>query len=228
MEWIQDDGLRDWLSDQLDTARNVVLISPFITSGGLDIIRDRLQPRLKKGRKWTSLTIVTCLDPMSVVMKSLDIEELIKIHSLSEDGRRTVTVHDCPNLHAKVFLMDDVSAVVGSGNLTQSGTSGGNREVGVKTTNKADILDLRNRIAPLIGSRQVSVPELAHFKSIVEANFAHVTKALEKVGCSGWGKLEVIPGEKDGYFKALRSILLTFRQPEFPAAGVVCPLIRDT
>lgn len=86
-----------------------VLVSPFLT---MPIARELKRLHRESRADWT---LITRLDPHAVAARVLSTNAVI---DLIEDG---VHVHDLPGLHAKVFLVDDDFAVVGSANLTGPG-----------------------------------------------------------------------------------------------------------
>ncbi len=138
MEFFSSAETGQWLSKKLKGTSDLTLwlVSPFITSRGLEPVHVALRNEKRK----LSLRVVTKLDPLAVSMGFLDAEGL---RDLCKDPR--VIVYDCPNLHAKVFLAEGKDAVLGSSNLTGAGL-GINQELGVRVSSKQDACALLGRV----------------------------------------------------------------------------------
>jgi hypothetical protein len=117
-------GIRDELVNAVAmSSRRVELASPFLSAPVADSLALALlsstAPRVR---------LLTCLDPRAVAVGALSLEGIASMM------RAGVEVRTLSDLHAKVILVDDALAVVGSGNLTGKGLGGGpgdNVELGV-------------------------------------------------------------------------------------------------
>jgi len=203
MDWVEDAALGTWLTALLPACHDLYLASPYITNGGLQ----PLLKELRRPRRRLSVTILTCLDPMAVLTGALDLEALATLLSLSCDSHPVCLIH-VPGLHAKVFIVDERAAVVGSGNLTRSGTQGLNVELGVRVTARADVRAVTQKFQHWSAGRPpLTVGDLDRFGRLVENNFGGIRRALSALT---WGRLEVFPGAEgtdDDYFYAMISVL---------------------
>jgi len=203
MDWVEDSALGTWLEKLLPTCHELYLASPYITDGGIQ----PLLTELYRPRRRLSVTILTCLDPMAVLTGALKLEALIKLLSHSNDIHPVRLIH-VPRLHAKVFILDERAAVVGSGNLTRAGTQGLNVELGIRVTARADVRAVTQKFQHWSAGRpSLTVDDLDRFKRLVENNFGGISRALSALT---WGRLEVFPsvnGDDDSYFSTMISVL---------------------
>ena len=102
--------------------KRAVLVAPFITEEPLFRLAERLNlssvPRIE---------IITAITPKSTLQRAID---LSAIASLCRQFP-TVTVRSVRELHAKVYIADDHTAIVTSGNLT-AGSLQSNLEYGIE------------------------------------------------------------------------------------------------
>ena len=203
MEWVEDAALGTWLAELLPTCHDLYLASPYITVGGLQ----PLLTELRRPRRRLSVTVLTCLDPMAVLTGALDLGALTTLLGLSSDTH-PVRLSHVPGLHAKVFIVDERNAVVGSGNLTRSGTQGLNVELGVRVTTRTEVRAVTQKFQHWSAGRPpLTADDLNRFVLLVENNFGGIRRALSALT---WGRLEVFPGadgNDDDYFYAMISVL---------------------
>lgn len=126
---------RNWRSDLskllLEAEAEVFISSPFITSYGVNFVKENIAPSLfHHGR----FTILTDLSPGSVSQGSIDPGAIL---SLAKEVHHFKLFH-LPRLHAKVYVCDARSAIITSGNLTSGGLVS-NLEYGVCLTNASTV-----------------------------------------------------------------------------------------
>ena len=130
---------RDGLSELLQAAHSDVLISsPFVTQRGVSFLREYLPSSFKaEGR----LAFLTDLSARNVVQRATDPEALQDLAGTAAE----ITLYHLPRLHAKVYLADDSSAIITSGNLTEGGLRL-NYEYGVSVVDAAAVVHVRKDI----------------------------------------------------------------------------------
>jgi hypothetical protein len=133
-------GWRSHLGELIGSARrDLVIAAPFITQGGVDIVRSRLTNELKTQGK---INILICLDVISIGQGTCD---PLAIKSLL-DGVGSSALTYVPRLHAKVYISDDRAAIISSGNLTQGGLVT-NFEYGVAFDEPTIVEQVRNDLS---------------------------------------------------------------------------------
>lgn len=130
---------RDGLSKLLRAARSDVLISsPFVTWRGVSFLREHLPSSFEtEGR----LTILTDLSSHNVVQRATDPKALQDLAGTAAK----ITLYHLPRLHAKVYLADESTAIITSGNLTEGGLRL-NFEYGVSVVDAAAVAQVRSDI----------------------------------------------------------------------------------
>jgi hypothetical protein len=130
---------RDSLSELLQAARSDVLIaSPFVTQRGVSFLSEHLPSSFKaEGR----LAFLTDLSARNVVQRATDPEALQDLAGTAAE----ITLYHLPRLHAKVYLADDCSAIITSGNLTEGGLRL-NFEYGVSVADATAVVQIRKDI----------------------------------------------------------------------------------
>ena len=120
---IRDRWIRHF-EDAIPLAQKIQIISPFITQG---IVNDILS-----GFNGEGIEVITRfnLNDFRLGVSSLDALELLLSYGASIQGIR--------NLHSKVYIFDDSTAIVTSANLTSSAFFN-NYEFGVKVTDNAHV-----------------------------------------------------------------------------------------
>lgn len=126
---------RDWkthLADSIASAESEIFISsPYITSPGAKFVTDKLPKRV---RTHGGISFLTNLSPQNVAQGATDPNAL---RMLGQAVAHFKLWH-LPNLHAKVYVVDDKCALVTSGNLTAGGLKR-NYEYGVRITDAATV-----------------------------------------------------------------------------------------
>jgi hypothetical protein len=101
-----------WKADFLDlvhqSKKSIKITSPFVKN---DICAEMISAKASSSR----IELITSFKLMSIHSGSLDISALESI--LDDNG----IVKNFPKLHSKIYLFDDVKAIVTSGNLTYGG-----------------------------------------------------------------------------------------------------------
>ena len=104
---------RAWRAELADLAsvaeRSVLVAAPYIKYEEAVWFCQQLRPGIE-------ITTLTNIDPDAVSSSTLDIAALHHLAEASPSARLIAL----PNLHAKVFIADDKSAIVTSGNLTRA------------------------------------------------------------------------------------------------------------
>lgn len=103
---------------------DLLLVSPFIKSGQIGEVLNRLGE--SDVLSTIRASIVTDLKPDNILTGSLDVESLLAFTETIPNSKVTYL----PNLHAKVYVADNHTAVVTSANLTAGGLAN-NFEYGV-------------------------------------------------------------------------------------------------
>jgi phosphatidylserine/phosphatidylglycerophosphate/cardiolipin synthase-like enzyme len=121
------------LAEILKIAKERLLIcSPYIKREGVEFIYESLMPVAKSE---IEITLITDLSPANISQNSTDPEAIQWLR----DKVSHFKVFHLPNLHAKVYLVDQHAGIITSGNLTQGGLSR-NFECGVLLS-EANILE---------------------------------------------------------------------------------------
>lgn len=116
----------DLLEACRDARRSVRLASPYVSRSSAEELAFAL-----RGTRARDKRLLTALDPRAAAIGALSVDGLRSLQAAR------VEVRTIRNLHAKVFLIDELLAVVGSGNLTGRGLGAGKRsnlELGVVLT----------------------------------------------------------------------------------------------
>src|SRR5258708_1000663 len=104
--------------------RDLLIVSPYVGPDGTELILQNLSADVRtKG----SLHFLTDLSPLNICQSSTDPSAIL---SLSRGFQASTVVH-LPRVHAKVFVADNVAAIITSANLTRGGLSR-NYEYGVE------------------------------------------------------------------------------------------------
>jgi hypothetical protein len=118
---------RDDFERALRSVRHrLMIVAPYITKREAEMVRRKL----KEQKNEVSVRTLTSLNVESVLAGALNVEALDVLANVSASSE-VVTL---PRLHAKIYVFDESSAVVGSANLTTSALDS-NFEYGVALTN---------------------------------------------------------------------------------------------
>jgi HKD family nuclease len=120
------------------TKKRLLVSSPYITTCGCDLVRSCSSDTLNNGGE---VAILTDLSPMSICQGSTDPAAL---RTLANNGRSLLIRH-LPRLHAKVYIADDQTAIITSGNLTAGGLIQ-NYEYGVRLSNPSIVRTINSDI----------------------------------------------------------------------------------
>lgn len=127
----------------------LTIVTPFYTDDGVTRIFDYL-------RDQTSLSVVTRLSPPDWASGVADPDSLYALLDLTR-GRHQLSI--LRNLHAKVYVADRHTALLGSSNLTWGGF-GRNVELGVRVTGTEAGTVLDTTITACAGGRSLDVDSL--------------------------------------------------------------------
>ena len=133
---------RDWkgqLQDIFLQARNEIIISsPYITEQGTNFVLANVPQKVKSQIR---LRILTNLSPVNICQGSTD---PMALKSLALALPHFTLLH-LPKLHAKVYVVDQKSAIVTSANLTAGGLEY-NYEYGIKITEQLTVKEIEQDI----------------------------------------------------------------------------------
>jgi len=140
----------------VDSAEDELLLaSPFIGAQPLRQVAKTIERKGSAGQ--LRVDVVTNLAVDSLLSGSLDVAALF--HLATSLPRCTITY--VPGLHAKVYVADDVTALITSGNLTDAGLTG-NHEYGVLLRDRTLVSRVRTDLIQLSSlGNQVSQDTLA-------------------------------------------------------------------
>jgi len=120
-----------------ESNESVTLVSPFIKSDMAESISKNLNDKIK-------LRILTKVDAEDFKKGASDINAL----GIFKEHFSNIEIKVCQELHAKVFIFDNIKAIITSANLTFSGINS-NIEYGVMITEKEKISKINNDIDTL-------------------------------------------------------------------------------
>ena len=112
--------------------RSAILVSPYITSEPLAQLARRVS-RINS----IQIKILTKLDSASMLHGSLDVNAVSNFCSNFPETK----VSHLPGLHAKIYIADDHTAIITSGNLTQSSLSR-NLEYGIRLQDQQNVSEI--------------------------------------------------------------------------------------
>ena len=135
---------------------DLLIVSPYVGSEGTELIARSLSADVRnEGR----LQFLTDLSPLNICQSSTDPSAIL---GLSREFRASTVVH-LPRIHAKVFVADNVAAIITSANLTRGGLSR-NYEYGVEVRDTRIVAQIRaDLIAYAAFGANVEPPELAAY-----------------------------------------------------------------
>ena len=120
---------------ELSRTRSVKIVMPFVTLAGVGILLEWVQQSSPK--KPFCVKLLTRFDAESILAGACDLEALralLDCRNLST----VVEVKRLDNLHAKCFIFDERSLIVGSSNMTLAGQVG-NIELGSFSSSRASV-----------------------------------------------------------------------------------------
>ena len=119
----------------MSKSRFVRIVMPFVTLGGVGVLLERIKRQPPKAA--FCLELLTRFDAESILAGICELEalqSLMKCQSLST----AIEIRRLDHLHAKCFIFDKRSLIVGSSNLTLAGQTS-NIELGSFSSNRASI-----------------------------------------------------------------------------------------
>ncbi len=123
-----------------NTKEELLILTPWIKTIGAKLILSSITS------KNIHLILVTRIDISDFVKGSSDIEAI----RLCFDHLENFSLKPLPNLHAKVYISDDKSAVVTSGNLTFGGLQN-NIEAGILINDHEYVKELKKNLLEILG-----------------------------------------------------------------------------
>ena len=129
-----------WQNQLIELADSVreslIIVAPYVTGVALFEVFDAL-----RHRDCTKVSLTTTLASESVAHGSLDIASLTKAYEVLPEFQ----LNHVPRLHAKIYIADDTSAIVTSGNLTTASLLH-NNEYGVRITDHELIREIKSDV----------------------------------------------------------------------------------
>ena len=149
----------------------VILATPFIGSGPLSDLAGFFD-----STKPPQVELITNLSEDSLFQGTVNSEAIANFCRSLPD----VEVRHLPGLHAKVYVADDHSAIITSGNLTQASLNR-NYEYGVHVTEKALVQQIAEDVQEYasLGSRVniVELDELSEITKVVRSKYAETLRS---------------------------------------------------
>ncbi len=121
-------GVTQQIKAELTKTRHVRVAVPFVTKAGIELLSEKMR---QHPRKTFHVQLLTRFDMESILSGVCDLEAL---QMLFNCGNMFVTVEikRLNNLHAKYFIFDQRSVIIGSSNMTEAGQTT-NVELGFST-----------------------------------------------------------------------------------------------
>ena len=135
---------RRWKTEIVGAPRAKYVFSPYITSGTAESVLANVTGE--------PCEIYTLFSAELFVSKASSLRTIKKLASYGHK------LFHLPNLHAKIILVPDVFASIGSQNLTLNGTR--NKEASVLIKDKKLLLNIENEIIPWLRDRIQITPEM--------------------------------------------------------------------
>jgi len=133
--------LSPWKDRFVEFAQSIdqcaLFASPYITEKPLDILAEKAARN-----RSIEIKILTKLDTMSLATGSLDINA---VRNFCSEFPQTTMVSHLSGLHAKVYVADQHTAIVTSGNLTHSSLLK-NKEFGVRLDDRASVIEIKQNL----------------------------------------------------------------------------------
>lgn len=149
-------GFLDDLNDRC------LICSPYITREPTKELVSSIRQR--KLEEQIDVTILTDISLTTLLQGATDLTALIYI----KEAIRNAKVFYLPNIHAKVFVAGDTSAIVGSANFTSGGYSG-NLEYAVRFDARNVVMRIESDIREYVGlGSQVSLEYLRQIEAQIE------------------------------------------------------------
>jgi HKD family nuclease len=187
------------VKDLAHKARDICIISPFISEPGVRLLMEAL-----KGRKKVHLRILTRADALDVVTGATNLIALKTLLGFGKDrddrqgrSQRTLEMRRRPEVHAKLYVFDNRHGIIGSSNLSQAGLAA-NLEVCCHVTDRATVTALRTvYFSPWFDS---AIPLDHHYLDFLEVTSRwaqRVTGGLDRIRRLGKLRSVRIPRGKD-------------------------------
>src|SRR5579883_3074823 len=178
-KFIIDDISIIWKEEIGKTADKVVVFSPYLTSPIAEEV-------LILNRTWLECDVYTLFEPEIFVTGASCLRTL---RNLIEAG---VTVFSLPNLHAKIVLVPDHFASVGSQNLTKGGTA--HREATAITTNSEQVEAIQSSLrnwssegkainVDMINDMDKEIEPLLNEYNKIKENFEYISDLIDQNEC---------------------------------------------
>lgn len=150
---------------------SIVICSPYIGDAPCCKLTELIE---SKHRKTLSLLVLTNLSCENMLSRATDVTGLIRLYETIPN----TTIRFLPNLHAKIYVVDNCAAVITSANFTQSGLSR-NIEYGIKLMEERAVQRVRRDTLSYHGmGTLVDLPQLRIFETIVNELSELQKKAL--------------------------------------------------
>jgi len=142
IRFIQPPWENYFLTKVRESESSIFLISPYIKCSVAALISAVLQTKQNSN---LSIKILTRIDIHDINEGASDLEAYEQLLQLSEHKGKELSMKYISNLHAKVYIFDNKSAIVTSSNLTPSGMKS-NIEYGVEILNPYYIQQIRSEM----------------------------------------------------------------------------------
>jgi HKD family nuclease len=192
-------------------AREIGIISPFISESGADILIKAL-----KGRRQLTLRILTRAEPQDVIQGILQPKALERLLQFATKGDRSVEIRRDPRVHAKLYLFDDRVAIVGSANMTKHGLIEGNRELCCLVTKRPIVKQLGSCFSKWFDAGDVLTSDYVALLQGFEEQYASLKQKLESLHSFGeLCSVQTLKTERD-YFASVLRLLDVLEKPSAP------------
>jgi len=163
-------GIDEYILDCIKKSNNeITIISPFVKTDALFFF----EPALTKGKR---IHLITRLFERDFIMGVSDIDALVKFREMGG-----IVYGISKKLHAKLFLFDDIQAIVGSSNLTCSGLMA-NYELNLHIRNEPELIKQFNTYSNQFKEKITSLEKLIHIKSRVDKHILSASGSIQIPG----------------------------------------------
>ena len=192
------------IKTELSKTRSVKIVMPYITLAGLALLLDKINQL--PPRKAFHVDLLTRFDAESILAGACELEALEKLLD-QKNPAVTVKIKRRDNLHAKCFIFDERSLIVGSSNMTHAGQTS-NIELGFYSSSRAVVATALSEFDAYWQKSLYITREWITEQRTMSQPFLKRYKALRSE-IRGLMILQSIrmPGAEDDFLTSLRQIL---------------------